>query len=454
MKKINEVSIEKKYRKNSFLIECFNKISIPLVICDTVYNLLKRRKEYIISDFNKAFKNSFKIDDSEIKGKEIKEIKNKNFKDLEFIKFNIDKNLSCFAIVDIKKERKNKAFFEKFKLYEILKNVNKILINSKNRDSLIRKISNEIEKLGFVDFFFIYFKKDGKVFLNDKNIDEKDLKERANLILEKIEKERVLIKKSKNLLNYKYSISFPLKYEKELIGIISFLSNNSKMINRQNLLFLKEISNDLNLGISKFIDKEIVMKKTKEQEKTIDLMLKAFSKIITMKEPYTGNHSSRVSIISYLIGREFNLNKESLKALRYASFLHDLGKLFVPSEILNKYGKLTEREFSLIKEHVVKSYEIIKDINLPEPTEKIILQHHERVNGSGYPNGLKSDEILLEAKILAVADVIDAMLSNRPYRPPLEKEMVKEELIKNKGILYDDRVVEVALKIMDKIKYN
>lgn len=454
MKKINEVSIEKKYRKNSFLIECFNKISIPLVICDTVYNLLKRRKEYIISDFNKAFKNSFKIDDSEIKGKEIKEIKNKNFKDLKFIKFNIDKNLSCFAIVDIKKERKNKAFFEKFKLYEILRNMNKILINSKNRDSLIRKISNEIEKLDFIDFFFIYFKKDGKVFLNDKNIDEKDLKERANLILEKIEKERVLIKKSKNFLNYKYSISFPLKYEKELIGIISFLSNNSKMINRQNLLFLKEISNDLNLGISKFIDKEIVMKKTKEQEKTIDLMLKAFSKIITMKEPYTGNHSSRVSIISYLIGREFNLNKESLKALRYASFLHDLGKLFVPSEILNKYGKLTEREFSLIKEHVVKSYEIIKDINLPEPTEKIILQHHERVNGSGYPNGLKSDEILLEAKILAVADVIDAMLSNRPYRPPLEKEIVKEELIKNKGILYDDRVVEVALKIMDKIKYN
>jgi len=196
------------------------------------------------------------------------------------------------------------------------------------------------------------------------------------------------------------------------------------------------------------------MKKMKEQEKMIELMLKAFNKIITMKEPYTGNHSLRVSIISYLIGKEMNLKNTSLKALKYASYLHDLGKIFIPSEILNKYGKLSEREFSLIKEHVVKSYEISKVINLPEPTHKIILQHHERLNGSGYPYGLKNDEIVLEAKILSVADVIDAMLSNRPYRPPLDKECVKEELIKNKGILYDERVVEAALKIIDKIKYN
>ncbi|MCX8095260.1 MAG: HD domain-containing protein, partial [Caldisericia bacterium] len=288
----------------------------------------------------------------------------------------------------------------------------------------------------------------------ENKLNEKDLKENEELTLNKLEKEKVLIKKSKNLLNFKYSISFPLKHDKELIGFISFLSNKTKSINRQNLLFLKEISNDLNLGISKFLDKEMVMKKTKEQEKTIDLMLKAFSKIITMKEPYTGDHSSRVSIITYLIGKELNLNKESLKALKYASFLHDLGKLFVPSEILNKYGKLSEREFSLIKEHVLKSYEIVKDINLPEPTEKIILQHHERLDGSGYPYGLKNDEIILEAKILAVADVIDAMLSNRPYRPPLEKEKVIEELTINKGILYDEKVVDIALKIINKIKYN
>lgn len=194
------------------------------------------------------------------------------------------------------------------------------------------------------------------------------------------------------------------------------------------------------------------MEKEREKTRIINSMLNAFLKIIKIKEPYTGHHSLKVSKISFLIGKELNLNNDSLKALRYASFLHDLGKIFIPSEILNKYGKLNEREYCLIKDHVLKSYEIVKEINLPKPTDAIILQHHERLNGSGYPFGLKNGEILIEAKILAVADVIDAMLSNRPYRPPLSKEMVIEELIKNKGILYDEKVVDVALKIIDKIK--
>jgi putative nucleotidyltransferase with HDIG domain len=186
-------------------------------------------------------------------------------------------------------------------------------------------------------------------------------------------------------------------------------------------------------------------------KKKLNLILNAFLKIIKMREPYTGDHSLRVSKISSLIGKELNLKNDSLKALKYASFLHDLGKIFVPSEILNKYGKLNEREYSLIKEHVIKSYEIVKDMNLPEPTDKIILQHHERLDGSGYPYGLKNDEILIEARILAVADVVDAMLSNRPYRASLSKEMVKDELNKYKGILYDEKVVEVALKIIEKL---
>lgn len=247
---------------------------------------------------------------------------------------------------------------------------------------------------------------------------------------------------------------FPIKLDKKLIGVFSFLSNSEKIKIRENLKIFKEIVKEFSIGLSKFLDKEIIMKKNKELEATFDMMLKSLSKIMLMKEPYTGNHSNRVMMISNLIGKELKLDKNRLKALKYAAYLHDIGKLFIPSEILNKYGELTEREFSLIKEHVIKSYEIVKEINLPEPTHKIILQHHERVNGSGYPNKLKDGDILLEAKILAVADVIDAMLSNRPYRPPLDKERVKDELIKNKGILYDEKVVDIALKIIDKIKYD
>lgn len=196
------------------------------------------------------------------------------------------------------------------------------------------------------------------------------------------------------------------------------------------------------------------MDKTEELEKTIDNMLSSFSKIITLKEPYTGNHSLRVSKLALLIGKEMKIPEERLLALKYASFLHDLGKIFIPSEILNKYGKLTSYEFNLVKEHVIKSFEIIKDIKFPYPTHEIILQHHERINGSGYPSGLKDNEILLEAKILAVSDVVDAMTSNRPYRPPIEIDKVREELVSNKGILYDEEVVDITLKVLDKFIKN
>lgn len=342
---------------------------------------------------------------------------------------------------------------EKYKFYDIFRNINRIIINSKKIQTFIKKTFKEIEKIDFIDILIIYLKKRDRVFRfnRDYKINEKEIKNELKIILNKLEKEEYLIKKSENFLNYKYSIFFPLKYEKELIGLINFLSNNSIVLKRQNLVYLKEISNSINLGISKFIDKERIMEKEREHEKKLNLILNAFLKIIKMREPYTGDHSLRVSKISSLIGKELNLKNDSLKALKYASFLHDLGKIFVPSEILNKYGKLNEREYSLIKEHVIKSYEIVKDMNLPEPTDKIILQHHERLDGSGYPYGLKNDEILIEARILAVADVVDAMLSNRPYRASLSKEMVKDELNKYKGILYDEKVVEVALKIIEKL---
>lgn len=202
------------------------------------------------------------------------------------------------------------------------------------------------------------------------------------------------------------------------------------------------------MGIRKFIDKEKTTNKTKELEKTIGSMLSSFSKIISLKEPYTGNHSLRVSNLALLIGKEIRLSEDRLIALKYASFLHDLGKIFIPSEILNKYGKLTFHEFNLVKEHVLKSFEIIKDINFPYPTHEIILQHHERVDGSGYPKGLKGDEILLEAKILAVADVVDAMLSDRPYRTKLNLKDVINELNNNKEVKYDKEVVKATLKVL------
>src|SRR5690606_2659156 len=132
------------------------------------------------------------------------------------------------------------------------------------------------------------------------------------------------------------------------------------------------------------------------------------------------------------------LNKEKIEGIRLAGSIHDIGKLAIPEEILAKPTKLTDLEFSLIKEHSQSRYEMLKDVESPWPLAQIVYQHHERMNGSGYPRKLKGEEIIIEARIMAVADVVEAMASHRPYRPGLGLETALEEIEKNKGIFYDN----------------
>ena len=132
-----------------------------------------------------------------------------------------------------------------------------------------------------------------------------------------------------------------------------------------------------------------------------------------------------------------------------AGDLHDIGKIYVPAEILSKPGKLSEAEYNIIKTHSQVGYDILKTIEFPWPIADIVLQHHERINGSGYPAGLLGKDILLEARILAVADVTEAMATHRPYRPALSIEEALEEILENKGKLYDPKVVEACLKIFE-----
>jgi HD-GYP domain-containing protein (c-di-GMP phosphodiesterase class II) len=133
---------------------------------------------------------------------------------------------------------------------------------------------------------------------------------------------------------------------------------------------------------------------------------------------------------------------------------HDIGKLSVPAEILSKPTKLTDLEFSLIKEHAQVGYEMLKNVESPWPLAQIVYQHHERMNGSGYPRKLKGDEILIEARIMAVADVVESMASHRPYRPARGIEAAMEEIEKNKGILYDDAVADACLRLLREKSYQ
>lgn len=165
------------------------------------------------------------------------------------------------------------------------------------------------------------------------------------------------------------------------------------------------------------------------------------------RDPYTVGHQRRVCQIACTIGREMGLSEARLRNIRIAGTLHDLGKFAIPSDLLSKPGKLTPQEFALIKTHPQVAYNILEPVSLPGNTAQIILQHHERLNGSGYPQGLKGEEILLEARILGVADVMEAMCSHRPYRASLGLAETMDELTRNKGILYDAEVVETCLKL-------
>jgi PAS domain S-box-containing protein len=191
-----------------------------------------------------------------------------------------------------------------------------------------------------------------------------------------------------------------------------------------------------------------------ELQQTLDNLKKAVSATIQVmvsaveiRDPYTAGHQVRVADLARAIATEMGLPQEKIDGILMAGSIHDIGKLSVPAEILSKPTKLTDLEFSLIKEHSRIGYEMLKDVESPWPLAEIVYQHHERMNGSGYPINLKGDEILIEARIMAVADVVEAMASHRPYRPALGIEPALEEIEKNKGILYDDAVADACLRL-------
>jgi len=190
------------------------------------------------------------------------------------------------------------------------------------------------------------------------------------------------------------------------------------------------------------------LKQTLEKlRKSLAGTIQVVSTIVETRDLYTAGHQKKVSNLARVIAQEMGLSNGTIDNIRMAGILHDIGKISIPAEILSKPTKLTDTEFSLIKDHSQTGYDIVKDAELPCPIAQIVLQHHERLDGSGYPKGLKGDQILFEARIIAVADVVEAIASFRPYRPGFGIDVALEEIEKNKGILYDEKVVEVCIKL-------
>lgn len=184
-----------------------------------------------------------------------------------------------------------------------------------------------------------------------------------------------------------------------------------------------------------------------EMRRIIEGFIETISLAVEKRDPYTAGHQKRVAHLAWAIAKEMGLPAEEVEAVRMAGMVHDLGKIFVPAEILNKPGRLHELEFSLIKTHPQMGYEILQGVDFPWPLADIVRQHHERLDGSGYPSGMKDEEILPAAKILAVADVVEAMASHRPYRPALSIGEALAEIEKNRGVLYEPEAVDACLRL-------
>ncbi len=254
----------------------------------------------------------------------------------------------------------------------------------------------------------------------------------------------VVLKETKFIKSH---MIIPIIVGDEVIGVLGLDYDKENAFNISDMEKLYILSNTL--GIT--IDNIRHIKKLREISEQVILLI---TKLSEFRDPYTTGHQKNVAEIAVKIAQKMKLSYEQIELIRYASLLHDVGKMLLPIELLMKPAKLSSVEFEILKEHTKIGYDFIKDIDFPYPIKEIILQHHERLDGSGYPSGLKKDEIILEAKIVSVADVVDAMSSHRPYRPAHKMDDVIDELVKNADILYDKDVVNAFIEIYNEENLN
>jgi putative nucleotidyltransferase with HDIG domain len=209
-----------------------------------------------------------------------------------------------------------------------------------------------------------------------------------------------------------------------------------------------ERTQELRIALESLQDSQ--QKYTNVLEETIQ----AISMTIEKRDPYTAGHQWRVSLMSAEIAKEMGMDANIIEGLRLGAMVHDIGKIYVPVDILTRPGRLSEIEFSLIKIHTQVGSDIMRQVHFPWPVADMILQHHERMDGSGYPHGLKGDEILPEARVIAVADVLEAMASHRPYRPAMELDTALAEIRRGAGTLYDAEVAAACLRLFEERGYS
>ena len=253
---------------------------------------------------------------------------------------------------------------------------------------------------------------------------------------------------------YQASIALPLTSDKQILGALTIYAVEPNAFTDEEVSLLEEMANDLAYGITALRTRKEHEQHTIVLRQSLEQSIQALAGTVESRDPYTAGHQRRVAELASAIAREMGLPDEQVNGLHLAATVHDIGKIHIPAEILSKPGRLSPIELSLVKTHAQAGYDILKNVEFPWPIADIIRQHHERQDGSGYPQGLKGEQILPEARILAVADVVESMISHRPYRPGLGEETTFDEIRQNRGRLYDPDVVDACLKLFTEKAYQ
>ncbi|NNM83390.1 MAG: GAF domain-containing protein, partial [Burkholderiales bacterium] len=253
---------------------------------------------------------------------------------------------------------------------------------------------------------------------------------------------------------YRSSTSLPLSDRSETFGALTLYSQEPFSFSADELSLLEELATDLSFGIRALRIRASHDAWSAKLERSMISTVEAVAGMLEMRDPYTAGHQRKVADLAVAIAREMNLPEEEARGIHLAGMVHDIGKIQVPAEILSKPTRLTDVEYLLIKEHARAGYEILKGIDFSWPIAQLVHQHHERIDGSGYPEGLKGMEILMGAKILAVAYTVESMAAHRPYRPALGLDAALAEIERTRGIVYEAAAVDACLRLFREKHYR
>jgi putative nucleotidyltransferase with HDIG domain/PAS domain S-box-containing protein len=257
-----------------------------------------------------------------------------------------------------------------------------------------------------------------------------------------------------NSYDIRSSLILPLQSEGVNLGALSIHSANHAAFDDDEVVLMTKLGNDLSYGIRALrnrLDREAGARRL---QATMEETIQALASTVEFRDPYTAGHQRRVAQLATAIAREIGVTEDHITGLYLAAVIHDIGKIKVPVQVLIRPGRLSELEFEMVKAHVEVGYDILKSIDFPWPIATIVRQHHERMDGSGYPLGIDGTELLLESRILAVADVVEAISSFRPYRPGLGIDHALEQIEAGRGKLFDSDVVDACIHVIRELNFS